>query len=264
MKELLKNLLFNCPSLLADLMRLKSNWNRDKYIFLKLLSKGDNVLDVGGNIGDYCTTFAKVVGSSGQVHTFEPVPTTFETLKETVARKRLGNVTLNQMAVTNESGQIEIHMPGDDHARPSIQKHSKESWDQDETIHTFSCEATTLEKYALEKEISRLDFIKIDVEGAEFLVLTGGKAVLRSCAPILFFEMWEPFMKDFNTSAKGFCQLLRDTGYDQFLIVQEDLHPLSNLEDELPQYLAGGILNLVCGKKSKHAKRFASIKTRHM
>ena len=70
MKKLLKNLLFKCPSLLADLMRLKSNWNRDKYVFLKLLRKGDIVLDIGGNIGDYCTTFAKIVGSQGHVHTF--------------------------------------------------------------------------------------------------------------------------------------------------------------------------------------------------
>ena len=62
MKKIVKNLLYRTPRLLAETMRIKSNWNRDKYVFLKLLRKGDTVLDVGGNIGDYCTTFAKTVG----------------------------------------------------------------------------------------------------------------------------------------------------------------------------------------------------------
>ena len=44
MKKIVKNLLYRTPRLLAETMRIKSNWNRDKYVFLKLLRKGDTVL----------------------------------------------------------------------------------------------------------------------------------------------------------------------------------------------------------------------------
>lgn len=261
MKGLLKNLLYRWPSLLADIMHLKSNWNRDKYVFLKLLRKGDTVLDVGGNIGDYCTTFAKAVGPRGHVHTFEPVPSTFETLKATIADEGLGNVTLNQKAVSNESGQIEIHMPGDDHARPSIKKHARQSWDKEEEVHSFPCEATTLDKYVQEQGISSVDFLKIDVEGAEHLVLQGAEGLLKTREPLIFFEMWDSYMQDFGTTAEDFCKILRTADYDQFLVVQGDLHLVSNVESELPRLLEEGILNLLCGKKPKHEGRIARIKT---
>ena len=261
MKKLIKDLLYRWPSLLADLMRMKSNWNRDKYVFLKLLDKGNIVLDVGGNIGDYCSTFAKVVGSSGQVHSFEPVPSTFDRLEATISREGLNNVILNKVAVTNEPGKIEIHMPGDDHARPSIQKHTRESWDRNEPIHSFPCEATTIDGYIQANSITSVDFLKIDVEGAEHLVLQGAKQLLENDGPILFFEMWDSYMRDFGNTVEDFGELLHEAGYDQFLVVQGDLKPLDDLEQNLYQHLDAGILNLVCGKAAAHARQFSSLKT---
>ena len=261
MKKLIKDLLYQWPSLLADLMRMKSNWNRDKYVFLKLLDKGNIVLDVGGNIGDYCSTFAKAVGSSGQVHSFEPVPSTFDRLRATISHEGLNNVTLNKVAVTDEPGEIEIHMPGDDHARPSIQKHTRESWDRNEPIHSFPCEATTIDGYIQANSITSVDFLKIDVEGAEHLVLQGAKQLLKNQGPILFFEMWDSYMRDFGNTVEDFGELLHEAGYDKFLVVQGDLKPVDDLEQNLNQHLDAGILNLVCGKTAAHARQFSSLKT---
>ena len=74
--------LYRTPRLLAETMWIKSNWNRDKYVFLKLLRKGDTVLDVGGNISDYCTTFAKAVGPKGMFTPSNPYLLPSKTLKE--------------------------------------------------------------------------------------------------------------------------------------------------------------------------------------
>jgi len=259
MKHLVKELLYATPRLLAETMRLKSNWNRDKYVFLKLLRKGDTVLDVGGNIGDYCTTFAKTVGPRGHVHTFEPVPPTIERLHAAITRERLGNVTLVPKAASNTSGAIEIHMPGDDHARPSIGEHIRESWDATKPIHTFPCEATTIDDYCHENALARIDFLKIDVEGAEHLVLQGAGQILATQGPILFFEMWDSYMRDFGTNAEDFCKLLRTAGYNQFLAVQDILYHFDDVESELPRLLQGGILNLVCMKHALHASRIESL-----
>ena len=189
------------------------------------------------------------------------MPPTFKILKDTIASEGLCNVTPNPKAVSNESGQLEIHMPGQDHARPSIQKHSRESWHGDETIQSFPCEATTIDDYVQTNLITSIDFLKIDVEGAELLVLQGARKLLLNQKPILFFEMWSAFMKDFGNSTEDFCTLIRQSGYDQFLVVQENLHAFTDLEKELPEHLKNGILNLVCGKGTIHASHFASLKT---
>ena len=259
MKKIVKNLLYRTPRLLAETMRIKSNWNRDKYVFLKLLRKGDTVLDVGGNIGDYCTTFAKTVGPKGHVHTFEPVPPTIENLEGTILKEHLKNVTLVKKAVSNLAGNIEIHMPGDDHARPSIGSPKRKSWDISEKIRSFPCEATTLDLYMHENSLERVNFLKIDVEGAEYLVLEGGNDLLASHQPILFFEMWDSYMHDFGTTPIDFCEIILGAGYDRFTVIQDILYHFNDLKTELPRLLRGGILNLVCGKSSLHNIRFKSL-----
>ena len=259
MKSLLKKLLYHYPSVLADVMRLKSNWNRDKYVFLKLLRKGDVVLDVGGNIGDYCSTFASIVGSKGHVHTFEPVPTTYQKLKSNLELQNLKNTSVIPKAVSNLSGKVEIHMPGDDHARPAIHMKERESWDQELTVQTFLCDAITLDEYVNVKQLDTVNFVKIDVEGAEHLVLLGARGLLTSKSPILFFEMWESYMRDFGSTVNDYCHLLRQAGYDQFIGVQNVIHHFTDLEQELPSLLNNGILNIVCGKQALHRDRFNSF-----
>jgi FkbM family methyltransferase len=258
-KGILKKTLYATPFLLADIMRLKPNWNRDKYVFLKLLKKGDIVLDVGGNIGDYCCTFSEIVGSSGYVYTFEPVPPTILILQETLRTRCVRNVTLVPNAVSNTPGAIEIHMPGDDHARPAIHVSERESWDDEEHVRTFSCNAVTLDGFVREMALGKVDFIKIDVEGAEHLVLEGAKEVLKAKSPVLFLEMWDSYLRDFKVGVEDYCRILRAAGYDQFMAVQEVLHHFTDLETELPALMQKGILNLVCGKRSLHLKRFASF-----
>lgn len=259
MKGILKQILYGTPALLADVMRLKPNWNRDKYVFLKLMKKGDVVLDVGGNIGDYCCTFARIIGSSGHVHTFEPVPPTINKLEAALDAQGVQNVTLVPKAVSNAPGHIEIHMPGDDHARPAIHMTERESWDQSQPVQSFACEAVTLDGYVSDQQLGNIDFVKIDVEGAELLVLQGAGNLLQEQSPILFFEMWDSYMRDFGTTPADFCKILRGAGYDQFLGVQDVLYHFRDLEAELPSLLSGGIMNLVCGKQALHKNRFASF-----
>jgi FkbM family methyltransferase len=260
-KGILKKTLYATPSLLADIMRLKPNWNRDKYVFLKLLQRGDVILDVGGNIGDYCKTFSEITGNTGHVYTFEPVPPTIKTLGETLGKRGSSNVTLVPKAVSNAQGQIEIHMPGEDHARPAILLSERESWGQSVQVKSYPCEAITLDSFVSGQGLERVDFVKVDVEGAEHLVLAGAKNLLMEQSPILFFEMWDSYMRDFGTTPATFYKLLRQAGYDQFICVQGILRHFTNLETELPGLLTGGILNLVCGKKAIHRKRFASFQS---
>ena len=60
-----------------------------------------------------------------------------KTLEGTILKEHLKNVTLVKKAVSNLAGNIEIHMPGDDHARPSIGSPKRKSWDISENIRSF-------------------------------------------------------------------------------------------------------------------------------
>ena len=68
----------------------------------RLISPGDWVLDIGANIGQYTKRFSELVGDSGRVIAFEPVPDTFELLTANAQRFRQKNVTLFNAAASDQ------------------------------------------------------------------------------------------------------------------------------------------------------------------
>src|SRR5687767_9090005 len=83
---------------------------KNEYIFyINNIKEGAIVFDVGANIGELTLLFSKFCGSTGHVHAFEPTLTTFETLSQTLQQLGKQNVTLNNLAVSKESGSILFH-----------------------------------------------------------------------------------------------------------------------------------------------------------
>ena len=80
----------------------------------KWLNKGDNVLDVGANVGHYTTRFSHLVGATGRVIAFEPVPETFELLASNAARLSVRNVTLLNVAASEKSAVVGMNLPAFD------------------------------------------------------------------------------------------------------------------------------------------------------
>ena len=80
-------------------------------ILHKLISSGDWVVDVGANVGHYTKKFSELVGPSGRVIAFEPVPTTFSLLSANTERFTHLNVTLINAAVSNKLDIVGITIP---------------------------------------------------------------------------------------------------------------------------------------------------------
>lgn len=127
------------------------------------IRKGDTVLDIGGHIGAF-TVFASKLAD--KVYVFEPVPFNFELLKENLELNGLKNVVVAQKALSNKKGMSKIFLSGSNLATHSFYK----SWAADQT-ESIDVSTTTLEDFVFENEIKKIDFLKMDVEGAEYEIL---------------------------------------------------------------------------------------------
>src|SRR3990172_2612704 len=72
------------------------------------LRPGDTFIDIGANIGYFTLVASPLVGPSGKVHSFEPIPGIFSTLQSNVAANGLTNVRMNQAAIFETDGELEL------------------------------------------------------------------------------------------------------------------------------------------------------------
>lgn len=132
-----------------------------------LLQPGDTVLDIGGNIGYHALLASHCVGPTGKVFTFEPSSRIFAAQAANIALNHATNVTAIQKAVSNMSGHVDLHYGGD-----NIQGNSSIFGTGDHT-DTERVECVSFDDIAALTDLSQVKLIKIDVEGAEGLVLEG-------------------------------------------------------------------------------------------
>lgn len=153
------------------------------YIFLKTLSSGDVCLDVGANIGLMSLHAAKLVGNSGLVYSFEPMPAVFELLKANVDLNNFNNIHTYKLAL----GARQETQPIYAHFAINRGGSSLVNFEGGQKIADVNVETIDNVVFSLIKRDIKL--IKIDVEGWELEVLKGARRVLSQAhAPIICVE----------------------------------------------------------------------------
>ncbi|MBK9533332.1 MAG: FkbM family methyltransferase [Chitinophagaceae bacterium] len=138
------------------------------------------IIDIGAHIGLFSVIAAQVAGKTGKVYAFEPAPGTYALLQKTVSINHAGTVIETfQEAVGKANGKITFFV-SDNRADNS---NSLVNYKDDRSLHGIDVAVTSIDDFVREKNISRLDFIKIDVEGAEFDTLQGAVHTLRNIRP---------------------------------------------------------------------------------
>jgi len=146
---------------------------------------GDFCIDVGAHLGYLTLVLSRMVGHSGRVVSFEPVPENFRALQENIRLNKATNVDLHNTAISDSSGAISIACVAQQTFSWTPSAVSQNSADN---LNTIICNSVTLDDFlAGTPRIPRL--IKIDVEGAELLVLRGAIRILETCGPILYLEI---------------------------------------------------------------------------
>lgn len=127
---------------------------------------GDVVIDAGAGIGEELMVFSRCTGPAGKVLAIEAHPVTFRALKHNSERNRFSNVVLVNKAIADEPGDVFI----DDHDSSIGNKVSREA-----APATFKAEAITIDELVLGQQLETIDFLKVNIEGAEQLLIKGMK-----------------------------------------------------------------------------------------
>ena len=157
-------------------------------LMTRLLKPGDCFVDVGANIGYLTLVGASLVGPTGSVIAFEPLSRARTSLVRNVALNKAVQVAVHGDAVCDRTGTVVFNIGPDHHTRTSSLLPTTES--QGQTV--VPC--TRLDDVL--RETDRVRLLKIDVEGAEHLVLEGAGRTLDLYAPDIIIELNGPAAAD--------------------------------------------------------------------
>src|SRR5207253_1723267 len=141
------------------------------WIYPYLLRSGDAFVDGGAHIGYLTLLGSSCVGTSGSVHSFEPVSLTHTALARNVARNRAANVRLNQMALGPRSGTLDLELPIDPQGEGILAWGATAIQVGRGTVERVPM--TTLDEYADRARLRAVRLLKLDLEGAELGALEG-------------------------------------------------------------------------------------------
>jgi len=198
---------------------LKSNYIYKYHYFDKnLVKEGDVVLDIGANLGYYTKLLAKWVGDKGHVYAVEPVTFFADTIKW--GTKSFNNIDLYNVALGEEEKDVILSTPGNfGYLRTGLAHIS----DKEEASGSeFSFTAKMKQASKLFANIPKIDFIKCDIEGYEYIVLPEMENILVKHKPIIQLETWG----DQKEKIEGF---LKGIGYDIFSLENGILKPVEKV-----------------------------------
>jgi FkbM family methyltransferase len=155
-------------------------------LMVRHVPPGSVVYDVGANIGIHTLLLARLVGPTGQVFAFEPVPALYARLCENLQlNPSLPAARLVQLALGDRRGTAAFytgHHAGAGHLAAS----------GPETGERIFVSTSTLDEFVYRDHHRPPGFVKIDVEGAEGSVLAGAERVLGNAQPILLVDLHTP------------------------------------------------------------------------
>lgn len=198
----------------------------------RFVQPGWVVVDVGANIGYFTLLFARKVGPAGQVHAFEPAAVTAASLLRNIALNRPTNVWTYRMALANRRGKASLRRGRADNAG---QTHLAAPGDPGDE----STPVTTLDAFVEEQGLTRLDFVKVDIEGAEAAFVAGAACTLARFRPAIMIEINPTALRALGANPGDLVRTLEALGYVLKRTTWRGLRPLRTLP------APGGYVNVV-------------------
>ena len=178
-----------------------------------VIKPGNNVLDIGANIGFYSKILSKITGNKGKVIAFEPDSTNYRYLKNNI--KGFKNITPVAKAVSENSDKIKIYTS-------NFLNVDHRTYPVDDYNEVIEIDATSIDDYV--KGEFKVDFIKMDIQGYESSALKGMINTLNANSQIkILTEFWPYGLNKAGVLVKDFIKQIEELGLNIYLIKGDHL-----------------------------------------
>lgn len=174
------------------------------------LKPGMVFVDIGANEGFFSVFASRRVGAMGKLIAFEPSSREVERLRANLSLNNISNVRVETCALANASGTAELRICEYGHEGQNTLGNFAYNVQQSGTQVVQLC---SLDEYLDSHPVDRLDFIKMDVEGAEQKVLEGARRTLAKFKPVVLLELNDKALKFQNASCESVVNVLRSMDY---------------------------------------------------
>ncbi len=187
------------------------------------------VLDIGANAGFMALRMARRLAAGGVIHAFEPVPSTYAELVRNVELNGLAaQISAHALALGERPGRVSFFVPA---FHGSVAASARPLFAADEN-REVPVEMTTLDAFAAAAQLSRIDLVKCDVEGAELFALRGGLATIERTRPVLMLEMLRKWARVHGYHPNDIIALLAPLGYRCYSLADGALHEHERIDDD--------------------------------
>lgn len=185
-------------------------------LFKKLIKRGMVVVDIGANIGYHTLIASKLVGETGKVYAFEPELNNYTLLLNNIKINGCNNITPIQKAISNKKGKIKlfienVNLGGHSFSESNILYTEKPGFKEVETI-TLDDFFENLMRY------DKIDIIKMDVQGAEGLIIEGARKILSIKMLKIIMEFWPYGLESVGTDPSKLLSTLQNYGFKMKVI----------------------------------------------
>lgn len=192
----------------------RENYDPELIYLENLLAPGDVFIDGGANFGIYTVVAAKLVGNSGKVFSFEPAVESYPILEKNIEINNFINTKAFQLGLSDHLGKAKFYHIDNAPNSYSLGAKSQQDTDFEEIA------LTTIDHLVIQENIQRLDLIKLDVEGAEELVLRGAKIAIEKFRPKILFEISATALNRINLTQDGVHEFFQGLKYSFFAVQQ--------------------------------------------
>ena len=178
------------------------------------LPEGGVLLDVGAHIGFFSMKGALKVGKSGRVVAFEPNPETLKTLRENVRVNDFQNVVVVPVACTDREQTLTLFASPIMNSGASSLARDNADITVEQAPHEYAVRGRPIDDVVRELKLTRVDAIKMDIEGAETIALRGAMETLKRFHPKIVVEVVANQLAAMNSNPDELFSVLKAAGYN--------------------------------------------------
>lgn len=211
-------------------------------ILAEFIKPGMIVIEAGANHGSETVIIASLVGINGKVFAFEPIPKIIDKLLINININKLNKIIkVESLALGESNKNIVFHIPYDNESNQGVSSKYKFGSKSD----TLVVQQVKLDSWIQENHISKIDFIKMDIQGSEYDLMLGASECLAKFNPIVYLEADEIQTQNGSTSLESLYNILKTHSYDVFSVRKGERVALT------PQNLESGNWLAIPSKKNE-------------